>query len=458
MFIERFEELNVTQNATIKLKAKVTGNPVPEILWLHNNKPLKPSDRVKLSYDGENIELVIQKADSEVDSGNYKCIASNMVGKASHGAKVSVDVDKVKFTRELKKSFTVEETQSLTLECETSHTVSTKWFFNDKELSGMDHRLIHDEGRIHKLVIKNATLNDIGKYKCTVKNQSTQTTVEVLERKPEFVKTIQDYEATETHVAIFEVELTSNIADVIWLKDGIELEPNNPNYIFEKDGVIRKFTIKETSIDDEGEYTCALPDQDCSAELIITELPPEILTPMKDVVVTKGDKATFEIELSKGDAWVKWFKGTKEIQFSDHIQLSIDGKRQRLKIYKSQPEDEDTYTCEVGEKSSVAKLTVEEPSVEFIKRLPDVTISTKNTETVLTVELSQSNVELIWYRNKEQIKPSPKYIINEDGPVYTLIIKKTQFDDESNYHCVTGNVKSSTQLKVEGNADYGGNQ
>lgn len=450
MFVERFEELNVTQNALIKLHARVVGNPVPEVLWLHNNNPLKPSDRVKLVYDGENIELIIQKADSEKDSGDYKCIASNIVGKASHGAKVSVDVDKVKFTRELKKSFTVEETQMLTLECETSHTVSTKWFFNDKELSGMDHRIIHDEGRTHKLVIKNTTLNDFGKYTCTVKNQSTQTTVEVLERKPEFVKTLQDYEAKEKHIAIFEVELTSSVADVTWFKDGVELDNNNPNFIFEKDGVIRKLTIKETSVFDEGEYTCALPDQDCSAELIIMELPPEIITQMKDIVVTKGDKATFEIELTKGDAWVKWFKGKEEIQFSNHVQLSIDGKRQKLKIYHSQLTDAGNYSCEVGQQVSVATLTVEEPSVEFIKRLPDVTLSPKNSDTILTVELSLANVELIWFRNKEEIKSSPKYIIEEDGNVRQLTIKNTQFDDESFYHCICGNVKSSTHLKVEG--------
>lgn len=450
MFVERFEELNVTQNAIIKLHARVIGNPVPEVLWLHNNTPLQPSDRVKLLYDGENIELIVQKADSEIDSGDYKCIASNIVGKASHGAKVSVDVDKVKFTRELKKSFSVEETQMLTLECETSHTVSTKWFFNDKELTGMDHRIIHDEGRTHKLVIKNATLSDIGKYTCTVKKQSTQTTVEVLERKPEFVRTLQDYEAIEKQIAIFEVELTSSTADVTWFKDGIELDYNNANFVFEKDSFIRKLTIKETSVFDEGEYTCVLPDHDCTAELIIMELPPEIITHMKDIIVTKGDKATFEIELTKGDAWVRWFKGKEEIQFSDHIQLSIDGKRQRLKIYQAQLTDADNYSCEVGQQISTATLTVEEPTVEFIKRLPDVTLSTKNSETILIVELSMANVELIWFRNKEQIKPDSKYIIEEKGTLRQLTIKNTQFDDESYYHCVCGNVKSSTQLKVEG--------
>ena len=57
--------------------------------------------------------------------------------------------------------------------CETSHTVSTKWWHNDKELSGMDHREVIQDGKIHKIVIKHVIQTDEGTYKCTVKNQKT---------------------------------------------------------------------------------------------------------------------------------------------------------------------------------------------------------------------------------------------------------------------------------------------
>lgn len=81
-----------------------------------------------MAYDGENIELVIKDADSETDAGDYKCIASNPVGKASHGAKITVDVEKVKFTKKLKKTIELEEHDKLKLECETSHTVIYFYF------------------------------------------------------------------------------------------------------------------------------------------------------------------------------------------------------------------------------------------------------------------------------------------------------------------------------------------
>lgn len=144
-----------------------------------NNQPLEKSPNITESYDGENIVLEIRNADSEVDAGDYKCIASNPVGKTSHGARVTVDVDTVTFTKTLPKEVVVDEYKTLELTCETSHTVSTKWWHNHKEISGMDHREIIQEGHVHKLVIKKTSTTDEGTYECTVKNQSTGSNVTV---------------------------------------------------------------------------------------------------------------------------------------------------------------------------------------------------------------------------------------------------------------------------------------
>lgn len=330
------------------LRAKVTGSPRPEIYWLRNNEPLEPSDRVKITYKEQNIELTVKESNSELDSGNYKCIAVNSVGKASHGARVSIEVDSVKFTKLLKESYETSERETLELECETSHSVRTKWWYNDTEISGMDHRVVIQDGRTHKLIIKNTSRNDEGRYRCTVKNQKTETTVTVKERKLEFVKRLQDLEITEKDTAILEVEITSDTADVKWFKDGIPLKDTDDKFEKEKDGGVRKLLIRSTSIHDEGEYTCVLLDEACKADVTVIELPPEIITPLQDKTVNKGEKTVFEIELSKGDALARWYKDKKEIQFSEHVQLSIDGKTQKLKIYNTQPEDEGTYSCEVS--------------------------------------------------------------------------------------------------------------
>ncbi|KFB36534.1 hypothetical protein ZHAS_00003679 [Anopheles sinensis] len=449
LFLERFEEQSVPQGGSIKLPAKVTGNPVPEILWLRNNNTLLPSKRVKQAYDGENIELLINNADSEQDSGNYKCIASNTIGKASHGARVTVEVDKVTFTRKLKKTITVEESRAVTLECETSHTVSTKWFHNGKELSGMDHRMIVQEGKVHKLNIKNPTINDTGVYRCTVKDQQTECSLTVIEAKPEFLRKLDDVETKEKENAVLEVEITSETADVTWYKEGRKLVETPGKYEFGKKGKSRVLFVRNTSVHDEGEYTCALADQECSAEVSVIELPPEIISAPRDVTVARGEDAIFELELTKGDALVRWYRNEEELSFNGHVQLAIDGKRQTLKINRTVDADAGEYTCLVGEQRARARLTVEKPVVDFVRRLPEVTLTTRDNDAVFSVELSES-ADVVWYRNNKIIASSDsRYELVVEKCIRKLIIKGASEADEDEYTCTVSNAKTSSRLKVE---------
>ncbi|KAL9904483.1 titin-like [Glossina fuscipes fuscipes] len=449
LFVERFEEQSIPQKGTIRLLAKVSGNPVPEVSWLFNNNPLYPNDRTQLKYDGENIELIIKDANPDFDSGDYKCIASNPLGKTSHGARIIVEVDEITFTKKLKSRITIEEQQLLTLECETSHVASPKWFFNGKELSGMDHRVVVEDGKIHKLVIRNTNLRDTGSYVCKVKKTETQSTVEVLPRKPEFIKPLEDYEVTEKDTAILEVEVSTDAGEVQWFKDGERITAAKERIDFIKDGNIHRLLVRNASIHDEGEYSCKLDDQQCKAELTVIELPPEIVKPLENVNVTEGEDAVFETELSKGDAMVKWFKNGEELTLTERIQLAIDGKCQRLIIRKCKPNDAAEYSISVGDHKSNSKLVVEEPLVNFTLRLPDVTIATKNTDAEFVAELSKPDVEVTWYVKGKPIKANKKYDVFVEGTIRRLVIHSIEENDAVEISCTAANVTTSTKLCVE---------
>ncbi|CAH0745798.1 unnamed protein product, partial [Diatraea saccharalis] len=449
LFINRFQELTVKEKGVIKLVARVTGNPVPIITWYRNNQILTPSETVTQNFDGENIELIITNVDSEIDSGDYKCVASNSAGKSSHGARVTIDVDKVTFIKNLRKSYETEEGKTVVLECQTSHTVSTKWYHNNKELSGMDHREIIQEGRVHKLRIKKTKLTDVGVIKCVVKDQETSTKLIVHETIPEFTRKLQDFEVKERDVAILEVEINSETADVFWEKDGERIKAKKNKYEIEKRGNVRKLFIRNTSVHDEGEYTCILRDDACTAEVTVVELPPEIISRLQDQKVSKGNKATFEIELTKGDALVRWFKDGTEIQFSNHMQLTIDGKKQKLKIYECENSDAGEYSCEVGSDRCTAKLIVEEPSVDFVLRLPEVIVVPANTDAYLTVEIPDETLDVTWFKKKTVIEDTEKYTLISDVNKRTLIIRKCTEDDQTEYSCALLDARCSTKLIVE---------
>ena len=50
------------------------------------------------------------------------------------------------------------------------------------------------------------------------------------------------------------------------------MEEEEGRVIMEKSGNVRKLLIRSTSVHDEGEYTCQVADQECSAEVTVIGL------------------------------------------------------------------------------------------------------------------------------------------------------------------------------------------
>ena len=76
--------------------------------------------------------------------------------------------------------------------------------------------------------------------------------------------------------------------------------PCYPQFISE--GVSRRLVLRSASVHEEGEYTCSLDDQECTCEVTVVELPPVLTKKMTDTTVTRGERAIFEVALTK----VRW--------------------------------------------------------------------------------------------------------------------------------------------------------
>lgn len=157
---------------------------------------------------------------------------------------------------------------------------------------------------------------------------------------------------------MFVCKISDENAEVTWHKDGEKIVESE-KYTFIKENAYRKLVINDTTIRDDGEYTVVLGEQECTADLVVTELPPRVVSKMSDMTVAENEEAWFQVELTKGDAWVRWYKSGKEIKFTENISVTIDGKRQRLLIRKATYEDAGVYTCAVGDQTCKARLKVE---------------------------------------------------------------------------------------------------
>jgi len=240
---------------------------------------------------------------------------------------------------------------------------------------------------------------DTGVYKVVIENKagvcSHSATVDIIKSKLTFVEKLVELDVKEREEALFVVKISDSNAKVTWLKDGLEIEENE-KYTFIEEGYYRKLLIKDCDVSDEGEYTCQLEDvEECLADLIVIELPPEITTMLQDVKVMKGQTAQFTIELTKGDALVRWYKNDEEISFNHRIRLDIDGKRQSLIIQKSKLEDAAVYSCSVRDQTSSSNLIVEDVEGEESK-----------TETAHTVTFTDE-LSYRYYEKTEEEKEEP---------------------------------------------------
>lgn len=65
------KNLSVFEGKPARLDCVIVGVPEPEVIWYHNEKPVKESQDVRLLFQGDHCSLIIQDA-LLADAGNYK--------------------------------------------------------------------------------------------------------------------------------------------------------------------------------------------------------------------------------------------------------------------------------------------------------------------------------------------------------------------------------------------------
>lgn len=92
---------------------------------------------------------------------------------------------------------------------------------------------------------------------------------------------------------------------------------------------------------------------------LISELPVSIVRPLRDKTALEKHRVILECTVSSPHCDATWHKGKQELVSSDRIEITADGCTHKLVIHQVAVEDEGTYSFEVGDHTSKAKLMVE---------------------------------------------------------------------------------------------------
>lgn len=389
VFTGPIDHIIVDMGGTIVIECKVSGEPRPDVKFVFNGKVIRRTTKnVEILEEKEEFlykhTLKISKA-TIYNSGIYEVLAENSEGRATMTANVTVKRDEVPLIIERFKSQTVFEREPAVFIIKFSGfpVPEIKWFHKGLRIYSNEYLKIKKQECISRLEIScTNSQRDSGIYKCKLINEfgsvehEAQLTVQI--PQIEFIEKLTDLEAIEREDVLFIVKLSDSNAKVIWKKEYRQLEEDESKYKMIKEDCYFKLLIRDINIFDEGEYSCQIEKtrQTCCSYLVVIELPPEIITGLKDVTVPKGKPIRLSIELTKGDALVKWYKNNKEIVFDHRVRLKINGKRQELVIYKSTFEDAAIYKCEVGDQVSSCRVTIETASVEFSEDIERMEIET----------------------------------------------------------------------------------
>ena len=151
----------------------------------------------------------------------------------------------------------VHEKNEIVLECEFElPNLVSVWTKDDMDLkhaSDIDRCYPRVTGTVHRLTIKDAKLDDIGKYACTAKLSKTSCKVQVLEEPAEVIKPLHNQEVVEKQTAVFDCALNKSRLKVAWFKNDIKLTENDRIH-FAQEGKIYRLYINNAQLEDKAIY------------------------------------------------------------------------------------------------------------------------------------------------------------------------------------------------------------
>uniref|UniRef100_A0A672ZKQ1 Myosin-binding protein C, slow-type n=1 Tax=Sphaeramia orbicularis TaxID=375764 RepID=A0A672ZKQ1_9TELE len=91
----------------------------------------------------------------------------------------------------------------------------------------------------------------------------------------------------------------------------------------------------------------------------------------------------------------------------------------------------------------------EKKSEAFAKKLEPAYQVDKGGKIRLVVDLADPTVDLKWYKNGQEIRPTPKYIFEHKGTQRIMVINNCTMNDDAAYSVAAGDEKCTTELFVK---------
>ncbi|KAL0966229.1 hypothetical protein UPYG_G00292620 [Umbra pygmaea] len=415
-----------------------------EVRWLHNKVPIIAGPKYKIEHGGTSHSLTVNSV-SQTDAGE---ISVDAEGKTCSST-LQVQLEPVMFKKKLENITVVEDQNDVKLEVELSKpSKEVRWMKNSVVLQPGGNVEIRVDGAKQILVFKSVTTSDRGYYSCETLDDKTQAKLIVDVKKTEVVKgLLAEVKVHEKETVTLELELSQAEVEGLWTRDGVKLKAS-PNCRITALGKKHGLTLSQVKMEDAGTIAFQADGVKTSSKLIVTEPAALISKPMADVKVPEKEKATFECEVSRTNAEVKWFKGDVELKPGKNFGIYSHGRTRTLILHKCSKEDEGTYICRTSDDNTSAKLTVHARDIKIVKKLEDVEVM-ENESASFVCEISHDDVDYQWFKGNTKLKVSDNIKMRQEGKMYVLLLKSVTTADVAEIKFTAEKASSTAKLNVK---------
>ncbi|XP_053185436.1 obscurin [Scomber japonicus] len=412
------------------------------VKWFHNNIPITAGPKYKIEHGGNSHSVTIMSV-TQKDAGEISVDAEGKSCKAT----LQVQHEPVTFKKKLE-NVTVEEQSEVKLEVELSKpSDEVRWMKNSVVLQPAGHMEIRVDGAKQALVFKSVTHADRGYYSCETLDDKTQAKLNVEMKKISIIKGLKEIKAHETETVTLEVELSQADVEGTWTRDGAKIKLGS-NCRITALGKKHALTLSNLKREDEGTFAFRVDDVHTSGKLIVTEPPAMISKPIMDISVPEKEKVTFECEVSRTNADVKWLKDDVELKPGKNFGIHSLGRKRTLVLHKCAPADAGTYICRTTDDNTSAKLTVHARDIKIVKKLEDVEVMEKENASFVC-EISHDEVDCQWYKGNTKIKVSDNIKMRQEGRTYVLLFKSVSPEDIGEIKFTAEKASSTAKLNVK---------
>ncbi|ESO03551.1 hypothetical protein HELRODRAFT_191869 [Helobdella robusta] len=348
-----------------------------------------------------------------------------------------------------------EKESKVELACKYSKpTARVRWYKNKLEIfQGTKYNISSEDG-IFRLIVNKVTKDDNARYICSADLKETSCYLTVESKKVEYFftqKLPKTANVKRKKDLILECMINDPRPDVTWKKNGekIEYEPDKYEISRRENRCLLK--IKNVGKDDAAEFSCEVEGDKTTGKVVVEEPEYDFDKSLTDTDALEKENAEFECEVNDEEAPVEWYREDKKIDINDPKYFCVqDGKKRRLRVNNIGQRDEGIYKCKIvgQDKVTSGKLYVA-PEVVIKEQLKNLRkVEGEEAQFVCKVK-NPKNYPITWYRNDEEIKPSDKFVITEEGGKATLTIKDLTLDDASEFSCKIGDRSTSAKLQVD---------